>query len=161
MDFTYFLAREDYIDLKEGNKVMTNPDLSRIKELLENSRTSAIVGASSNPARASHGIMKILMRAGYRVIPVNPNETEILGVKAYASLSDIPDKIDIVDVFRRAEDTPAIASQAVSIGAKTLWLQLGIASDQAAAIARQGGLNVIMDNCIAVTMGQLDVSGPV
>ena len=92
-----------------------------------------MVGASSNPDKASHGIMQKLQRAGYNVIPVNPRETEVLGERAYASLVDIPERVDIVDVFRRAEDTPAIADEAVTIGAKALWLQTGIANEDAAA----------------------------
>jgi predicted CoA-binding protein len=94
--------------------------------------------------------MKMLQGEGYRCIPVNPNETEVLGEKAYVSLSDIPEKIDIVDVFRRPEYTPEVAKEAVKIGAKTLWLQLGIANDEAAKAASEGGLNVVMDSCIAV-----------
>ncbi len=97
-----------------------------------------MVGASGNPEKASHGIMRKLQSVGYQVIPVNPRETEILGEQSYASLTDIPEPIDIVDVFRRAEDTPAIADEAVKIGAKALWLQTGIANDDAAARAAPG-----------------------
>src|SRR5881628_3954291 len=110
-----------------------------------------MVGASSNPDKASYGIMQKLQGVGYRVIPVNPRETEILGERSYASLLDIPERIDIVDVFRRAEDTPAIADDAVTIGAKALWLQTGIASEDAAARASTGGLTVVMDECIGAT----------
>jgi len=91
------------------------------------------------------------------VIPVNPKETEILGERSYASLLDVPERIDIVDVFRRAEDTPGIADEAVTIGAKALWLQAGIVSEDAAARARQGGLVVVMDRCIGVTHSLLRV----
>src|SRR5207247_1269350 len=100
----------------------------------------AMVGASSNPDKASHGIMQKLQRAGYRVIPVNPKETEILGERSYASLVDVPERIDIVDVFRRAEDTPGIADEAVTIGAKALWLQTGIVSEEAAARAKKDSI---------------------
>src|SRR5205809_1511739 len=105
-----------------------NPSDQELKALLTSSTTIAMVGASSNPEKASHGIMHKLQRAGYRVIPVNPRETEVLGERSYPSLLDIPEHIDIVDVFRRPEDTPAIADDAVKIGAKALWLQAGIAN---------------------------------
>ena len=98
-----------------------------------------------------------LMQLGYRVIPVNPNETEVLGQKTYASLSDVPVPIDIVDVFRRAEFTPAIADDAVKVHAKTLWLQQGIWSEDAAARAKAGGLTVVMDACIGTVHAMLQV----
>ena len=101
--------------------------------------------------------MQKLQQAGYRVIPVNPRETEILGERSYPSLADVAAKIDIVDVFRRPEDTPAIADEAVKIGAKALWLQSGIVSDVAAARARAGGLTVVMDRCIGATHSQLRI----
>jgi len=116
-----------------------------------------MVGASSNPDKASHGIMQKLQKVGYRVIPVNPRETEVLGEKAYASLSEVPVPVDIVDVFRKSEDTPPIADQAVKIGAKALWLQTGISSDEAAARAAAGGLTVVMDACIGATHSLLRV----
>lgn len=116
-----------------------------------------MVGASSNPEKTSHGIMRRLQQVGYRVIPVNPRETEVLGERAYASLLDIPEKIDIVDVFRRAEDTPAIADEAVKIGAKALWLQTGIESEEAAARATAGGLAVVMNACIGATHSMLRI----
>lgn len=129
----------------------TTPSDDQLRDLLISASTIAIVGASSDPEKSSHGIMKKLQRAGYRVIPVNPKETEVLGERAYPSLLDVPERVDIVDVFRRSEDTPAIAEQAVRIGARALWLQLGIASEEAAAIAQQGGLTVVMDTCIGVS----------
>ena len=116
-----------------------------------------MVGASSNPDKPSHGIMQKLQSVGYRVIPVNPRESEILGEQSYASLVDIPERVDIVDVFRRAEDTPAIADDAVTIGAKALWLQTGIISEDAAARAEKGGLTVVMDACIGATHSLLRV----
>ena len=119
--------------------------------------TIVMVGASANTERTSHGIMQKLQRAGYRVIPVNPRESEVLGERSYPSLIDVPERIDIVDVFRRAEDTPAIADEAVTIGAKALWLQIGIVSDEAAARARAGGLTVVMDACIGATHVRLHV----
>ena len=135
----------------------SNPSDQELKELLTNATTIAIVGASSNPDKESYGIMQKLLRAGYHVVPVNPKETEILGQRSYPSLIDVPGPIDIVDVFRRAEDTPAIADDAVTIGAKALWLQTGIVSDEAAARAEAGGLKVVMDACIAATYSLLQV----
>src|SRR5260221_12667970 len=118
----------------------SNPSDQELKELLTNATTIAIVGASSNPDKASYGIMQKRQQAGYKVIPVNPRATEILGERSYPSLIDVPERIDIVDVFRRAEDTPAIADDAVTIGAKALWLQTGITSEDAFARAKAGGL---------------------
>jgi len=134
-----------------------NPSDQALKQLLTDATTIAMVGASSNPDKASHGIMQKLQRAGYRVIPVNPKETEILGERSYPSLVDIPERIEIVDVFRRAEDTPGIADEAVTIGAKALWLQAGIVSEEAAARAKKGGLIVVMDQCIGATHSLLRV----
>jgi predicted CoA-binding protein len=102
--------------------------------------------------------MQRLQRVGYRVIPVNPRETEVLGERAYASLKDVPIAIDIVDVFRRPEDTPPIADDAVAVGAKALWLQSGISNDEAAARAEAGGLLVVMDQCISATHGFLRIA---
>src|SRR5579859_7166524 len=129
-----------------------------IKELLTNASTIAIVGASSKPDRASYGIMQRLQRVGYRVIPVNPHEREVLGERAYASLSEIHEPIDIVDVFRRDEFTPPIADEAVKIGAKALWLQSGIVNEEAAARANAGGLLVVMDMCLGTMHSILRVS---
>jgi predicted CoA-binding protein len=136
----------------------SNPPDRILKQLLTDATTIAMVGASSNPDKASHGIMQRLQRAGYRVIPVNPRESEILGEQSYPSLLDIPDRVDIVDVFRRAEDTPAIADDAVTIGAKALWLQTGIANEDTAARAGAGGLMVVMDACIGATHSRLRVA---
>jgi uncharacterized protein len=136
---------------------MANPSNGQLKKLLEEATTIAVVGASSNPEKSSHGIMKKLISAGYRVVPVNPREPEILGRQAYPSLLDVPERIDIVDVFRRAEDAPQIADEAVTIGAKALWLQSGIVSEEAARRARGGGLTVVMDACIGATHAMLQV----
>jgi uncharacterized protein len=135
-----------------------NPSDQVLKQLLTEATTIAMVGASSNPDKDSHGIMRKLQNAGYRVIPVNPKESEILGEHAYASLIDIPERVDIVDVFRRPEDTPAIADDAVTIGAKALWLQTGIVNEDAAARAEAGGLMVVMDQCIGATHSLLRVA---
>lgn len=134
-----------------------NPSDDELRQLLTEAKTVAMVGASSNPEKSSHGIMRKLQGAGYRVIPVNPKETEVLGEKAYARLEDIPDKVDIVDVFRRAEDTPPIADSAVAIGARALWLQSGISNEETAARATAGGLIVVMDTCIGVMHSMLRV----
>lgn len=134
-----------------------NPPDEALKRLLTEARTVAIVGASSNPDRPSNGIMRKLLNAGYRVFPVNPNETTVLGERAYASLGEVPEPIDIVDVFRRPEFTPAVADEAVRVGAKTLWLQSGVVNDTAAAKAEAGGLTVVMDACIGVMYAVLQV----
>jgi uncharacterized protein len=135
----------------------SNPSDRELKQLLTNATTIAIVGASANPDKESHGIMQKLQKVGYRVIPVNPREAEVLGEKSYASLIEIPERIDIVDVFRRAEDTPAIADEAITIGAKALWLQTGIVNEEAAARATAAGLRVVMDACIGATHAMLQI----
>jgi predicted CoA-binding protein len=134
-----------------------NPSNQELTRLLVDTSTIAMVGASSNPEKTSHGIMQRLQQVGYRVIPVNPREAEVLGEKSYASLADIPERVDIVDVFRRAEDTPAIADEAVAIGARALWLQSGIANEEAAARATAGGLKVVMNACIGATHAMLQI----
>lgn len=125
-------------------------DAATIRALLNASHTIAVVGLSSDPSRASHGVAAYLKDHGYRIVPVNPREAEVLGEKAYPSLGAIPFPVDLVDVFRRAEEAPAIAREAVAIGARGLWLQQGIVSAEAAAIAAAGGLAVVMDRCLAV-----------
>ncbi len=135
-----------------------NPQNDEIRALLERSTTIAVVGASGNPERPSYGVMKTLQHAGFKVIPVNPKETEILGERVYASLADIPVAVDIVDVFRKAEDTPPIADEAVRIKAKAFWLQPGIVSEEAAARASAGGLVVVMDLCVGATVSRLGIS---
>lgn len=127
-----------------------NPTREHIKGILENSTTIAVVGLSDNPERVSYMVSEAMQAKGYTIIPVNPNADSILGQKSYASLKDIPVPVDIVNVFRRSEHTPPVAEEAVAIGAKTFWLQLGIANEEAAAIAAAGGLEVIMDRCIKV-----------
>ncbi len=134
-----------------------NPGDEQLRTLLTQATSIAVVGASSNPERPSHGIMKKLLSAGYRVFPVNPGETEVLGQRAYPSLAALPEKIDIVDVFRRAEYTPAIADEAVAVGAKALWLQSGIIHEDAAARATAGGLTVVMDACLGVMLALLRI----
>ena len=121
-----------------------------IERLVRESRTVAVVGLSANPRRPSHGVARYLRRSGLRILPVNPNLTSWEGLPAYASLADLPEPVDIVDVFRRPEHVPAIARDAVANGAGALWLQLGVLNDEGAAIAAQGGLDVVMDRCLAV-----------
>jgi predicted CoA-binding protein len=121
-----------------------------LRSLLGEASVVAVVGISSKPWRASHEVASYLQQHGYRIVPVNPNEDEVLGEQAYASLLDIPKdvRVDVVDVFRRAERTPEVARDAVAIGARMLWLQEGIVSEEAARIASDGGLEVIMGVCI-------------
>jgi hypothetical protein len=135
----------------------TNPSDDALRALLDTSRTIAVVGASERSDRPSHGIMKILIGAGFEVFPVNPKESSVLGRKAYGSLAEIPEPVDIVDVFRRAEDTPGIADEAVQIGARALWLQAGISNEDAAAKASSAGLAVVMNLCIGVTVTRLGI----
>jgi len=134
-----------------------HPSDDQLRKILVETKTIAMVGASNNPAKPSHGIMAQLLKAGYRVIPVNPNETEILGQKTVASLRDITEPVDVVDVFRKSEDTPAIADDAVAIGAKVLWMQIGVANEDAAARASMKGLAVVMDTCIGATHRRLQI----
>jgi len=136
-----------------------NPTDDQLRALLAGIRTIAVVGASSKPERPSYEVMEILINAGYRVIPVTPKETSIFDRRTYPSLVDVPEPVDVVDVFRRPEETPAIAEDAVKIGAKTFWLQLGISNDEAARIAAAGGLTVVMDKCIGQTVKRLGVRG--
>jgi predicted CoA-binding protein len=128
-----------------------------IRQLLEDAKTIAVVGASSDPSRPSHGVFAKLLEYGYRVVPVNPNETAVLGQTAFPALHDVPFPIDIVDVFRRPEYTPEIAEAAVAIGAKVLWLQSGIINEAAAERAKAAGLVVVMDACIKVLHSVLHV----
>ncbi len=119
-----------------------------IGEILDSSKTIAVVGLSNDPMKPSYGVSEYMQRRGYRVIPVNPKETEVLGEKAYARLEDIPEPVDIVNVFRRPAQTPEVAASAVAIGAKALWLQSDIENEEARQIAEAGGLDVVMDRCI-------------
>ena len=126
------------------------PSDQELRSILGDSKTIAVVGLSSNPDRPSNEVAEFLQSKGYRIVPVNPKETEVLGERAYPSLLDVPEeiRIDVVDVFRRAEHTPEIAEQAVARGAKVLWLQEGIANDDARRIGEDAGLTVIMGLCI-------------
>ena len=129
------------------------PSDDELRSILGAARVIAIVGLSSKPDRDSHSVASYLQGKGYRIIPVNPNESSVLGEPAYASLRDVPADIDIdvVDVFRRAEDTPAVAADAVARGARVLWLQDGIVNDDARRIAEGEGMTVVMGVCIRRT----------
>ena len=123
------------------------PEVS-LRELLQTARVIAVVGLSGNKRRPSYGVSDYLRRAGYRIIPVNPSETEVLGEKAYPSLDQVPGEIDIVDIFRRPEFVPEIVEAAIRVRAKAIWMQEGVVHEEAAAMARAAGLVVVMDRCI-------------
>jgi predicted CoA-binding protein len=118
------------------------------KEILEQYKTIAVVGLSTSPWRASFGVSRYMQANGYRIIPVNPNETEVLGEKAYPSLDAVPEAVEIVDIFRRSEYVPDIVEAAIRKGAKVVWMQESVVHEAAAARARAAGLDVIMDRCI-------------
>jgi len=124
------------------------PSGDPIFDILSRYKLIAVVGLSSNPARPSYGVTEYMQSCGYQIIPVNPNETDVLGEPSYASLADVPQKIEIVNVFRRAEEVPPVVDAAISAGAKVIWMQLGIANDAAAEKARAAGMTVVMDACI-------------
>ena len=118
-----------------------------ISKILEDCRTIAVVGLSSNPGRASNGVAGYMKRQGYKVIPVNPNEEQVFGEKSYPSLADVPVKIDLVDIFRRSEEAGKVVDEAIQIGAKAVWLQDGVIDRAAAQRAQDAGLLVVMDRC--------------
>ena len=122
--------------------------MGSIRELLGTARVIAVVGLSSKKSRPSFGVSQYMQRAGFRIIPVNPGETEVLGEKAYPSLDAVPEKIDIVDIFRRSEFVPEIVDQAIQAGALAVWMQEGVIHEEAGAKARAAGLTVVMDRCI-------------
>jgi len=129
---------------------ISNPnEPGKITHLLASSKVVAIVGLSSKPYRPSFGVAKFLQSSGYRIIPVNPNESEVLGEKAYARLDEVADKIDIVDIFRRSEHIPEVVDAAIRKGAQAVWMQEGVRDEASAERARNAGLTVIMDRCIA------------
>lgn len=136
------------------------PEDRELRALLGDAHTIAVVGLSSKPDRPSFSVAAYLQDHGYRIVPVNPKETEVLDERAYPTLRDIPADlpVDVVDVFRRAEDTPDIARDAVAIGAHVLWLQAGIVNDEAYRIAADAGLEVIMGVCIRATIRRLDTT---
>lgn len=138
-----------------GDGEVSVPDDGELRALLDGARTIAVVGLSSRPWRHSYNVASYLQAAGFRIIPVNPNETEVLGERAYPSLLDVPEPVDVVDVFRRSEFTPEIARHAVQIGARALWLQTGIFNEEAGRIAKDGGLSVIMGVCLMIEHDRL------
>jgi predicted CoA-binding protein len=117
-------------------------------KILRSARTIAVVGLSTNPRRPSYGVARYLQRAGYRIIPVNPNVSEVLGERAYATLSELPGPVDVVEVFRRSEFAGAVVDEAIAIGAAAVWLQDGVIDEAAAERARAAGLDVVMDDCM-------------
>lgn len=121
-----------------------------IRRVVTSARTVAVVGASPDPSRPSHGVARYLQAAGLRIFPVNPSISTLFGVPAYPSMADLPEPVDVVDVFRRPEYTVDIAREAVAIKAGALWLQLGVVNEQATRIAAEGGLDVVMDRCLAI-----------
>jgi predicted CoA-binding protein len=137
------------------------PSDDELRSILGDARTIAVVGLSSRPDRDSYSVAAYLRSRGYRIVPVNPNETEVLGERAYPSLLEVPEDagIDVVDVFRRAEATPEIARQAVAIGARVLWLQDAIVSEEARRIGEDGGLTVVMGVCIRHERRRLEGEG--
>jgi uncharacterized protein len=131
-----------------SNSRAAEPSDAEVQKLLRGSHTIAVVGLSSSRLRASFGVSQYMQSAGYRIIPVNPNEREVLGEKAYARLEDVTEKIDVVNVFRRSEFVPGIVDSAIRVGARAIWMQEGVADEAAAQRARDAGLFVIMDSCI-------------
>jgi predicted CoA-binding protein len=137
--------------------VNTKPvdDINTLRRILKESRVLAIVGLSASWHRPSYFAAKYMLEHGYRVIPVNPQYAEVLGQKCYASLRDIPEKVDLVDVFRKTADVMPIAEDAIAIGAKVLWQQLGVKNEEAAAKARASGLQTVLDRCVKIEHGRL------
>jgi hypothetical protein len=127
----------------------------QIAEVLRSAKTIAVVGLSSKPGRASFGVSRFLQHQGFRVIPVNPNETEVLGEKAYPSLMQVPEQIDIVDIFRRPARVPEVVEDAVRKGAACIWMQEGVVNDEAARRAEAAGIPVVMDRCILKELARL------
>ena len=127
----------------------TNPSDQKIKEILQKYKKVAVVGLSSDPVRPSNAVARYLQGRGYKIIPVNPKETEILGERAYPDLTSIPEKMEIVDIFRKPEHVPAIVEEAIKVGTKVIWMQEGVVDHTAANLASQKGITVIMDRCMA------------
>ncbi len=129
--------------------------MNNIAEVLRNSKVIAVVGLSGNRWRASYGVSEYMQSAGYRIIPVNPNESEVLGEKVYGTLDEVPGPVDIVNIFRRSEFVPEIVEAAIRKGAKTIWMQEDVIHEDAAARAREAGMTVIMDRCILKEHGRM------
>jgi predicted CoA-binding protein len=127
-----------------------NPLKNEIKEILQNSKTIAVVGLSDNPERDSYAVAKYMKDQGYKIIPVNPTKAEILGEKSYADLASIPSRVDIVNIFRKIEAIPSIVEEAIAIKAKVVWMQLGLTHNESARKAREAGLVVVQSKCLKV-----------
>ena len=132
----------------EGSEFAARSSGDLIADILGKYKTIAVVGLSSNPMRPSHEVSEYMQRAGYRIIPVNPNETEVLGERSYARLEDVPVGVGVVNIFRRTEEVPPVVESAIRVGAKVVWMQLGIKNQEAAEKARAAGLAVVEDACI-------------
>ncbi|MFA7270949.1 MAG: CoA-binding protein [Sterolibacterium sp.] len=133
-------------------------DSAGLLRILKDNRVVAVVGLSANPTRPSHVVAQYLLERGYTIIPVNPGENAILGQKCYASLREIPQKVDIVDCFRKSEEIPPLAEDAIAIGARVLWMQLGVINPSAAQRASEAGLDVVEDRCIKIEHARLLVA---
>jgi predicted CoA-binding protein len=127
-----------------------------MESILKNSKTIAVVGLSDRPERPSYQVASYLLEQGYRIIPVNPNISEWGGIRVYGSLSEIKEKVDVVDIFRRSEHVPGIVDEAIKIGAKVVWMQLGVANQQAAEKAKAAGLKVVMNRCMKIEHSKLN-----
>ncbi|MDZ7809545.1 MAG: CoA-binding protein [Arhodomonas sp.] len=132
-----------------------NPGDDVIRELIESARTIAVVGLSPKPERPSHDVARYMQRHGYRIIPVNPGHGELLGERRHPSLREVPEPVDLVDVFRRPEQVPAVVEDAIALGAAALWLQLGVVHEAAAQRAREAGMTVVMDRCLKIEHARL------
>ena len=130
------------------------------KTVLEKSRTIAVYGASNDPEKPAHRIPQRLQKAGYRIVPINPNASEVLGEKAYPRLADVPEPVDVVEVFRPADEAPRIAREAVEAGASAVWLQLDLRSDEARAVAEGAGLDYVEDQCMGVVLARSGIKEP-
>ena len=128
---------------------------TELTKLLRDAKTIAVVGLSNNPMRPSFGVSRFLQRQGYRIIPVNPNETEVLGERAYASVKDVPEGIDIINIFRRPARVPEVVDEAISKGARCIWMQEGVVNHEAAKKAEAASMPVVMDRCILKEMARL------
>jgi uncharacterized protein len=140
---------------------MHKPSMQELAQILRAHKTIAVVGLSSRPERPGHSVPAYLQRQGYRIIPVNPKMKAALGERAYPSLQEVPEPVDIVQVFRRSEDVPPVVEEAIAIGAKVLWMQSGVVHEQAAARARAAGLEVVMDTCMGATHRALRAAGQI
>ena len=132
-------------------------DITTLRRILKENRVIAVVGLSAKRHRPSHSVAQYLLEHGYRVIPVNPSYQEVLGQKCYPSLRDIPERVDIVDCFRRSAEIMPVAEDAIAVGAKVLWMQIGVINEAAAEKARKAGLDVVMDRCIEIEYARLGI----